>query len=106
MGIHHFRRADHLRVPEPHRRPDEPSPNERTFDSDPRRSVPMAFGYRPGSFRMVEVARDDRKVTYDIYAKTGMEPTDGTPDREDFLVGHMTTKTMEQIYREADRRGR
>ena len=108
MGIHNFQRAEHLRVPERARRPDEPSPNDRTFDSDPRRSIPMAFGYRAGSVRFVQtrVGSVSSPDVFDVYAKAGIEPIDGTPDRPDFFIGTMTTKTISQTYAEMDRRGR
>ena len=105
MGIHRFVRAEQFQTePVMPRRADEPSQNERTFDSDPYRSIAMAFGYRPGSVELREVNRTSDFISYDVYAKSGVAPPEGETDRPAYLIGAMTTKTKSKRFEEMDGR--
>jgi hypothetical protein len=94
-GIHYFVRAEQYRRPVTRLQPGEPNPNERRFDSDPRRSIPMAFGYRPGSLRLEPIEKTEDYDKFNVYAKTGQAPTgEGEVDRPEIFIGTMVTTSM------------
>lgn len=61
------------------------APEQRiSFDSEPRRSLCLQYGWHQPSFEMRETARTDMLVTYDVYASSTAE---GRATRQGVLRG-------------------